>query len=404
MKIKVLRIMHRMNVGGPTFHATYLSKYLSKEKYETKLVAGNLDDNEKSGEYILKSENVEFSLIKNMYRKINLIKDIKAYYEIKKIIKEFKPHIVHTHAAKSGTLGRLAALSLNVPVIIHTFHGHVFHSYFNSLKTKLFILIERFLSSKSSKIIAISKLQKIELSEVFKIADKDKVSIISLGFHLERFNDDKARKRKLFRDEFNINDNQIAIGIVGRLVQIKNHKLFLNSIKMIQTKTKKDLRFFIVGDGDERENLENLCQELQLPYNNENDIEYNKLICFTSWRSDLDIINNGLDIMALTSYNEGTPVSLIEAQASCLPIVTTDVGGIRDIVQENVTALISSNNNLLEFSENLLKCINDIQIMKENASIGYDFVKEKFGYKRLINDIQNLYNLEIEKTKSSFNY
>ena len=101
MKIKVLRIMHRMNVGGPTLHATYLSKYLNKEKYETKLVAGNLDFKEKSGEYILKSENVEFSLIKNMYRKINLIKDIKAYYEIKKIIREFKPHVVHTHAAKS---------------------------------------------------------------------------------------------------------------------------------------------------------------------------------------------------------------------------------------------------------------------------------------------------------------
>ncbi|MBT7622986.1 MAG: glycosyltransferase, partial [Flavobacteriaceae bacterium] len=156
MRIRILRIMHRINIGGPTHHAGYLTKYLNNDEFETLLISGIINKDEESGEHILNEIGVKVEYVKNMGRSINLLKDIKSYFEIKGIIKKFRPHIVHTHAAKSGTLGRLAAISENIPLIIHTFHGHVFHSYFGKFKTKIYLLIERYLAKKSDKIIAIS--------------------------------------------------------------------------------------------------------------------------------------------------------------------------------------------------------------------------------------------------------
>ena len=192
---RVLRILNRLNLGGPTYNASYLTKYLEPE-FETKLIVGSIDESEASSQHIVESLGIEPEYLPEMQREISPVKDRKAYKKLKQIIKEFKPDIVHTHAAKSGALGRLAASHLNVPVILHTFHGHVFHSYFNPIKTKAFIQIERHLASKSNKIIAISPLQKKELSEDFKICASEKIEIIRLGFDLNKFNTDQFQKRK----------------------------------------------------------------------------------------------------------------------------------------------------------------------------------------------------------------
>ena len=166
-------------------------------------------------------------------------------------MKEYQPDIVHTHASKSGALGRLAAISLKVPIIIHTFHGHVFHSYFGKFKTLFYILIERFLAKKSSAIIAISHLQKNELTKVFNICPEKKMCVIPLGFDLEKFQIDYENQRLIFREEFKINDDDICIGIVGRLTSIKNHDFFIRAIKDVLAKTDRSLKVFIIGDGEE---------------------------------------------------------------------------------------------------------------------------------------------------------
>ena len=223
---KVLRILNRFNIGGPTHNATFLTKHLYPE-YQTKLIAGKKLDSEASSEYILKDYEIDFEIIEDMSRSINLIKDLKSFLKIKKIIKEFKPDIVHTHASKSGALGRLAAITSKVPIIVHTFHGHVFHSYFGNLKTKLFILLERYLAKKSSAIIAISNLQRKELINVFKICTENKTHTIQLGFDLDKFQEENLSKRNVFRDEFKLAADDIAIGIVGRLTPIKNHSLMI---------------------------------------------------------------------------------------------------------------------------------------------------------------------------------
>src|SRR5215203_1535879 len=223
---RVLRIINRLNLGGPTFNAALLTKHLAPE-YETLLVAGTKIDSEESSEFICEQMGINYVKLPEMSREISFSKDRSAYKKIKKIIADFKPDIVHTHAAKAGTLGRLAARSMKVPVIVHTFHGHVFHSYFNPLKTKLFLSIERYLAERSSAIIAISDFQKEELANVFHVCKPEKIKVVPLGFDLSRFWDDMDIKRESFLRQYFLEDDEIAICIIGRLVPVKNHAMFL---------------------------------------------------------------------------------------------------------------------------------------------------------------------------------
>lgn len=392
---KVLRILNRFNVGGPTHNATFLTKYLYPE-YETKLIAGKKLPSEASSEYMLKENEIDFEIIEDMSRSINIIKDLKSFFRIKKIIREFKPDIVHTHASKSGALGRLAAITSKVPIIVHTFHGHVFHSYFGNLKTRFYIFLERFLAKKSSAIIAISDLQRKELINDFDICSETQTYTIPLGFDLNKFQDDNLLKRNIFRSEFNLEEDLIAVGIIGRLTPIKNHPFFLEAIKKLLGMTSRKFKVFIVGDGEDKKALEALCNELNLTFNAEG-IE-DPLIYFTSWRKDMDAVYAGLDLVALTSKNEGTPVTLIEAQASNKPIVTTDVGGVRDVVMPDLTAYVSDKNDSTKFATNMSLLLNNDTERLRMGSAGYNHVSELFSYKRLVRDVSELYeNLLNEK-------
>ena len=327
---KILRIINRFNLGGPTYNAAYLTRYLAPD-FETMLIGGMRDDSEGSSEFILQNLGVDYTILPEMKRSINPFNDISAYNRIKNIIRKFKPDIVHTHAAKAGALGRRAAYACKVPVVVHTFHGHVFHSYFGSIKTAVFKTIERNLSRKASAIVAISELQKKELVEEHRIAPAEKVHVIPLGFDLSRFRANNDEKRFLFRSKYDLKQDELAIGIVGRLVPVKNHALFLDAIKFVRDHSGKKFRAFIIGDGEERVNLEKKTIDLGL----------NDVVCFTSWEKDIDTVYPGLDIVCLTSFNEGTPVSLIEAQAANRPIVSTNVGGIENVVISKKTALLS---------------------------------------------------------------
>ncbi len=389
-KIKILRIINRFNIGGPTYNATFLTRFISDE-FETLLVGGLPEEGEADSLHILEEYGVTPILINEMQRVPNIISDRKALRKIKEIIKEFKPDIVHTHAAKAGALGRKAAYDCNVPVIVHTFHGHVFHSYFSKYKTELYRLIEKRLASRSTGIIAISDSQKHELCDTYRIAKKEKINVIQLGFDLNPFQENLIEKRKTTRVEYNLSDDQIAIAIIGRLAPIKNHDLFLNSIKLVQQETKQKLVFFIVGDGDQKkvieDNVANLKSEIEID------------IRMTSWIKDIKTFNAGMDIICLTSDNEGTPVSLIEAQACNIPIVSTDVGGVRDIVSENVSGYISPKNDALSFSKNLLLLTEDKNNRERMSQNGWTFVKNKFHYTRLVSDMEKYYYSLLKKTK-----
>lgn len=388
---KVLRIINRLNLGGPTYNACYLSKYLD-ERYETILVSGMKDDSEASSEFIAEGMGLKPIYVPDMHRSINPFRDRKAFGIIKQLIKEHKPDIVHTHAAKAGALGRLAAHQCGVPVILHTFHGHVFHSYFHPLKTRMFLEIERYLAKLSTRIIAISDLQKHELGDVYKVCSPSKMEVIPLGFDLSRFQQDIDIKRASFRKQYNIGDDELAIGIVGRLVPVKNHPLFLNAIKQATQKTNKKIRAFIIGDGESRQFLEQFCNEQSIPFAASDFGQRKELVTFTSWIKDVDVAYAGLDIVALTSFNEGTPVSLIEAQAANKPIVTTKVGGIADVVQPGVTALLSESDNVPQLAENILMLCTDDEMRKHMGKDAHEYVFGKYHYQRLVNDMARLYD------------
>ena len=249
----------------------------------------------------------------------------------------------------------MAAHQLKVPVIVHTYHGHVFHSYFNSMKSRLILEAERYLAKRSDAIVAISATQQKELVEEFKIAPAGKFRIIPLGLDLDKFSDDYDSKRKKFRNEFGISDDTIAIAIIGRLVPVKNHSLFLEGLNHVLKNTTRKVKAFIVGDGETRQAAWNKSKRIWDIYLQVKKIQaHPHPLVFTSWRSDVDVINAGADIIALTSFNEGTPVSLIEAQAANNPIVSTSVGGISDVVLEGKSGLLSPLNDSQQFCNNLI--------------------------------------------------
>ncbi len=386
---KVLRILNRFNVGGPTYNATYLTKFLSNE-YETKLIGGDKDESEASSLYMAHNLGLEPEVIFEMRRSMNPIQDWKAYQEIKKIIKEFNPDIVHTHASKAGAIGRLAAISCKAPVIVHTFHGHVFHGYFNPIITRIYKTVERYLAKKSDAIIAISELQKNELTNIHKIAPAEKISVIPLGFDLEQFTENIEAKRKSFRSQFGINEDELAIGIIGRLVPIKNHQLFIKAAKHVQEKSKSPVRFVIIGDGESKAEIQEQCKAADLSYEENQSSGAN--VIFTSWIKEIDWVLAGLDIVCLTSLNEGTPVSLVEAQAAGKPIVTTEVGGIKNVVIPNKSALLSPIENERLFVENLLKLVENQELRKEMSGCGRSMVLDKFSYRVLVKNMEDLYS------------
>ncbi len=388
---KVLRIINRFNLGGPTFNAALLTKYMAPE-FETMLVGGREESSEESSQHILNDLGIKAHYVDEMQRDIGLSNDRQAYKSIKKLINEFQPDIIHTHASKAGAIGRSAGIAYGKAKIVHTFHGHVFHSYFGKFKTKVYQNIERALALKTDRIIAISPRQKLELTKRYRICSEDKVEIIPLGFDLNRFQENVEEKRKSFREKYDIDDDEIAIGIIGRLVPIKNHKMFLDSIKQVLGKTNKKIRAFLIGDGEEREELKAYSTKLGLVYVN-GDFEkgMKATVHFTSWIKNVDWANSGLDIIALSSLNEGTPVSLIEAQASCKPIVSTKVGGVSNIVLPNETALLSPSNCSGPFAENLLQLVENEDRRIEMGKKGWELVHEKYHYNRLVSDMKNLY-------------
>lgn len=387
---KVLRIINRFNLGGPTYNAAYLTRYMDPE-FETLLVGGYKDETEEKSEYIVRDLGIDPVIIPEMRREINPRNDLVAYRKLKRLIEYFKPDIVHTHASKAGTLGRIAASRAKVPVVLHTFHGHVFHSYFNSYKSSAFRMIEQGLAKRSTRIIAISDKQKHELSDVYNITQKKNIEVVPLGFDLSRFNEGMDEKRRKFRQDYRVADDEIAIGIVGRLVPIKNHVLFLDGLRHVMDRSRKKIRAFIVGDGECRERLENKARELNIPYSGSLDKGKTSVLTFTSWLKDVDYVYAGMDIVTLTSLNEGTPVSLIEAQAACKPILTTNVGGIENIIREGETALLSRKPDCSDYPGQLLQLVEDGPLRERLSRKGWEHVCSTYHYTRLVDDMKSLY-------------
>ncbi len=380
-KKKIIRIISRLNIGGPAIHTILLSSSLNEDGYEDILICGKVSKYEGDMHSFARDKNVEPLLIPELGREISFYKDIKAFSKLYSIIRKEKPDIVHTHTAKAGALGRLAAILNGVPIKVHTFHGHVFDSYFSPIKSKIFLFVERFLALFTDMVIVVSETVKDDIVKRRRVIKDKNCVVIPLGLELEEFLNSQNLKG-IFRKKFGINDNMLLVGIIGRLVPIKNHRMFLDIAKKMKTNSPNTkVKFIIVGDGELREQIKDYTYELGLKDD----------VIFTGWAKDLASVYTDLDIVALTSLNEGTPVSLIEAMAAGKPIIATNVGGVKDLVKTNVNGLLARPGDIDDFCAKLTSFLNDPQKRKEFGRQGRISVIKKYSKERLVNDLELLY-------------
>lgn len=389
-KIKILRILNRFNIGGPVYNAAYLTKFLNTDLYETLLIGGKPEEHEQSADYILNDLEISYKQLRFMRRAISPIFDLVSLIQIIKLIYKYKPNIIHTHAFKSGLLGRLATLFYYKKVkVVHTYHGNVFDGYFSNFKNRILLFIERYLAKKSTKIIAISKLQSQDLIHKYKICETEKIEIVPLGFDLHRFTENINFKREKLRKEFNVKKTTILITIVGRVVPIKNHQLFIDVINYCKHRTSRNIKALVVGDGSETEKIIDYVINNKLSYSYK-DLNKECDVLFTSWRSDIDSILASSDIVCLTSLNEGTPVSIIESMASETASISTNVGGVSDIIENNISGIVCSK-EVNDYGENLLKMIEDENLRCKLAKNGKSMSLENYNYNRLVFNTESLY-------------
>ena len=403
-RIKVLRMIARLNIGGPAIHVHLLTKGLDAKRFEPTLVAGKISPQEGDMSYLFDSADKEPTIIPELQREISLRMDLKAFQRIFNRLQEEKPDIVHTHTAKAGSSARLAVLLYNLIYgkkvrTVHTFHGHVFEGYFSRAKSLMFVWIERFLARLTDVIIAISETQKKDLSERFQIAPAQKINTVELGFELTPFLRSEALKGQ-FRQSLGISNDTLLVGIVGRLVPIKNHMMFLKAARLfLDQNLGVPTKFMVVGDGELRDELEAYCQQLGLTDH----------VTFCGWIKNVPLLYADLDILALTSANEGTPVSIIEAMASSVPVIATDAGGVQDLLgpPDGVPSsdgfvvcergILCRKNDASGFGKGL-KYVMDADIREKQKRLmrARSFVRERFSEERLLHDIESLY-LELMK-------
>ncbi len=378
-QIKIIRVIARLNIGGPAIHTCLLTKYLSNENYSSLLISGELSEGEGDMSYLLGDSESNHIHIPTLQREISPLADLKSIIKLYKIFRKEKPDIVHTHTAKAGMVGRFAAFLAGVPVRIHTYHGHVFSGYFSRIKTLIFIWIEKLLAFLSTRIIVISEKQKSDICNKYKIASEKKVSLIPLGFDLENFSSIESNKNH-WRKKFNIPDDAPIIAIIGRLTAIKNHQLFLDIAKEINKKI-SSAHYLIIGDGELYSEIQKKVIELELGAN----------VHFTGWVKELSLLYSDIDILTLTSSNEGTPVAIIEAMFYHIPVVSTKVGGVPDLINNGENGFFINSINSKDFTDIIVKLLKNEKLRKKIGEAGNRFVKERFSAKRLITDIDRLY-------------
>lgn len=405
--MKVLRIIARLNVGGPARHVVWLTAGLKAWGYEGLLVTGVVPPGEDDMSHLAAAAQVTPLTLPQMSREISP-KDVVTIWKLYRLMLRERPDIVHTHTAKAGAVGRVAGLMyrwlrpaalLGKPrscKLVHTYHGHVFHGYYSPLKTKLFLTIERVLARLATdRIIVVSEQQRREISEHFRVGRPEQFAVIPLGAELEAFANWPQRRAQL-RNELKVNDD-LLIGIIGRLTGVKNHDLFLRAaarLKEIRSANSDQQRvcFLIIGDGKLRTHLEARAKELGL----------GDEVLFLGTRNDPEFFYPALDIVSLTSRNEGTPLTLIEAMANARPVIATAVGGVVDLLgppvddeRENYQICsrgVSVGSGDVEgFAAGLQRLISDGALRRRLGHEGHEYVVHNFAIERLLEDMAKLY-------------
>lgn len=385
---KVVRIIGRL-VSGPARQACLLHQELLSG-FQTRLICGCPCPGEHDMGYLLGSEEHVLRLA-GMSREISLA-DLKAFWDIYRFLRRERPQLVHTHTAKAGALGRSAAWLARVPVIVHTYHGHVFHGYFSPQKTKLFLALERLLGRITTRVVAISESQKEELSGRYQVVPPEKVSVVKNGFHFAHFSPEERERARM---AFDFQQSDFVLVWAGRMAPVKDIQLLAEVARAAHARGSK-ARFLVVGDGEERAGFEERVRECTN-------------VRLLGWQRDMDQVWRAADAAILTSRNEGTPTALIEAMAAGLPFVSTQVGAVHDLaagIWEPLPAamgfkaangiMTAINPEALLYAVELLT--NDRAGAHRMGEAGRQFVRERFAAPRLVAEISALYRALLTET------
>jgi glycosyltransferase involved in cell wall biosynthesis len=385
--VKIVRIIARLNVGGPAIHVVLATRGLQQRGNESLLVAGPVPKIEGNMEYYAAKWDVSFTQVPQLVRPLSPWKDLVALWTIYKLLRREKPDVVHTHTAKAGTLGRTAAFLARVPVVVHTFHGNIFDGYFSSAATRLFLSVERFLARFTDRIIAVSKSQSDDLINKFRIASPDKLQVIRLGIDLEPFHTMSSN-----RLHCGLIDGKgvPVVGWVGRFVEVKDPLLFVDVAHALKS-SGANAKFVMVGDGPLRPAVEARISGLGLQQD----------FTLSGWQRDMPNVYANFDLTVLTSQNEGTPVAMIESMAAGRPFVAVNVGGMPDLMvgtaQRNEGFEIFDNGILVgsrdvpTLANALKQLLRDEQLRARMSAAGRDFALRSFSKERLADDLEALY-------------
>ncbi len=375
--IRVVRVIARLNIGGPAIHATLLAQRLDPARFTTTLVTGTEDASE--GNYLaLHGRQAEVDVIPDLGREIRPLRDVRTLRRLMAVIRRVRPHVVHTHTAKAGAVGRLAAILTGVPVIVHTFHGHVLRGYFSPAKTAVYRTIERGLARRTHRLLTVTDRVRDELIAL-GVGRADQYTTVPLGFDLAPLVQAERRRGEL-RAELGLGDAPL-VGIVARLVPIKAHEVFLAAAARIHA-ARPAARFLVIGDGERRQALEQQVDALGL----------RAVTYFLGWRADLDRLYADLDVVVLTSRNEGSPVALIEAMAAGVPVVSTAVGGVADVVADGTSGLLAAMDDDEAVARHVLTLLGDPDRAAAMGRHGRARVVATYSADRLVADIEALYS------------
>ena len=381
--IKVLRVITRLNIGGPAIHAILLTSALDDGvRFTSTLVAGTTAPHEGDMLDLARARSVEPIVLPALGREINPLDDLVALARMVQLVRRLAPDVVHTHMAKAGTVGRVAARICGVPLVVHTYHGHVFHSYFGAAKTRVFLTIERALGLVTDRIIVVGDGQRDEIAG-YGVAPPGKLESIRLGLELAPLLHAEAARGRL-RQELGIDASTPLVGIVARLVPIKAHEAFFDAAVRIREALPR-VEFLVVGDGERRQELETLVQRRGL----------SRAVRFLGWRRDMLNVYADLDLVALTSRNEGSPVALIEALAAGRPVVATAVGGVPEVVINGDTGVTVPVADSRALADAVLTLLAERPLAERLGAAGRRHVYPRYDSSRLVDDVRDLYLREL---------
>jgi len=381
-RVKVLRVIARLNMGGPALHVAYLTAGLRDRGYDTTLVAGTLARGEDSMGFVADELGVDVVRIEELGREISPFRDLLATMRLARVIRRERPQILHTHTAKAGAVGRLAAVlagPARPPVIVHTFHGHVLRGYFGPVRTRFFLALERWLASHTTVLIAVGPQVRDDLVAL-GVAPPERFAVIRLGIELEERVRPQDDGRAETRRYLGVPADRFVVGWVGRMTAVKRTDDVLESFRRLR-EGGVDASLWLVGDGPDRERLERRASELGVIRDT----------LFLGYQEDVAPYYAAFDALVLPSANEGTPVSVIEALAAKTPVVATRVGGVPDVVREGEEGFLVDAGDTEELAERLTRLARDPALRRRLGESGRGRVLKRYAVERLLDDVDRLY-------------